>query len=537
LETSPDGDMEMDEQDLVQQQALDEEGSGDEMGNKRTKSRKVCVFDRRNNCKFGEQCKYLHTSTGTAGGAAAANRSSQVAPGAGSKEDSSATGVQAKASTLAAGEGGVAVELDPAKYRTKPCRFFRRGHCNTGDACPFLHVRGGVRGPPRMNKSRVLEPFFDTQQKRAHEEDHAVAPHRQAAAASQPQQENDHSEASPAAGGEREEDPTKLRTKPCRYFRRGKCNSGDACKFLHTERSSSSPSAASSTLPPKHLQHPSAISSSSAAVASSELKQLPPGHIYGNHTLPPEILESRIRTKPCTYFRRGHCRAGDDCLFLHVSDAEARAMKSGSGHAGGAGAVGSSITGGAGGGTGHLKKHTNNNKHHATSQATFAIYSTSNDKKKTKEINFPLEDGRVSADHFEDLDPYVVLVSWEIRPLEFPNYVAIKRGLHDIFVENLGFYETNSPSVLEADVASLCDLLKMKPSEDVHRVIPALRARLNALIDAGLIPNNGLYGDYNAAAAWLNTIFLNECDSMPTSPKEEAAPLVMYFARRPAVFA
>jgi hypothetical protein len=330
-----------------------------------------------------------------------------------------------------------------------------------------------------------------------------------------------------------EVDPAKFRTKPCRYFRRGKCNSGDDCKFLHTERSSP-------TKQPREQRH------SAEAAPVVEVKQLPPP------PLPPsgssEVQDSRIRTKPCTYFRRGHCRSGDDCLFLHVAGPEGadrdedRAPSRGKGNANNKKAFSSQKEGKV--------------DHHKTSSysssaplmvsaappppfnsKTFAVYSTSTDKQRTKEIQHPLEDGRVASDHFEDLDPYVVLVSWEVRSIDFPNHTSIKRGLFDIFCENLGFYETNSPSVLEADVASLCTLLNMKPSEDVHRVIPALRARLNALIDAGLKPNNGLFGDFNAAAAWLNTIYNHECDSMPTSPKEEAAPLVMYFARRPAVFA
>lgn len=414
---------------------IEQDQAGDEHEAKRTtKSRKVCVFYRRNNCKFGDNCKYMHPSGGS---------NKPILQQTESQENE-----------VPAVEQGVEGH-DPAKFRTKPCRFFRRGHCNSGDDCPFLHIRGPVRGNQRKN----TEPFFQNEVQAKETE-------------FQGEHEND-------GNGPELFDPTKFRTKPCRYYRRGKCDSGDDCKFLH--------------LAPK------------VHVDPVEVKQVPKDQNVA------DASDSRVRTKPCTYFRRGHCRSGDDCLFLHVSDAEARSMKS-------------------------KKNKPEGKEKNAASYATFTIYSTSSDKKRTKEIQFPLEDGRVPADHFEDLDPFVVLVSFDVRTSEFPHHATIKRGLHDIFVENLGFYETNSPNVLEADVASLCSLLEIKPSEDVHRVVPALRARLNALIDAGLKANNGLYGDYNAAALWLNTIYNNECDSMPTSPKEEAAPLVMYFARRPAVF-
>lgn len=172
----------------------------------------------------------------------------------------------------------------------------------------------------------------------------------------------------------------------------------------------------------------------------------------------------------------------------------------------------------------------------ATVTPSLVIYSTSSDKKRTKEIKFPYEEIPIPADHQEELDPYVILVCWDVKISDFPNHATIKRGLHDILIENLGFYDTNTSSVLEADVATLCSLLAIPYTLNEHKILPALRTRLNLLIDAGVQPNNGLYGDYNAAAAWLNTIYNHECDSLPTSPKEDSAPLVMYIARRAAVF-
>jgi hypothetical protein len=168
------------------------------------------------------------------------------------------------------------------KITAKECRFWKRGNCKLGDRCEHLHLPRDVESAP-INK-QFTPPL----------------------------------------------PPTAATTKStlCRFWKKtGECKNGDGCKFAHSTSIHNEPA---SPVPlhdvgghvddrekskkktrkgkqTNNITSPSPPPPPSAPLAVAEDTRVDP---VISHTVPPV-------TKVCHYWKRGSCKNGASCKFLH----------------------------------------------------------------------------------------------------------------------------------------------------------------------------------------------------------------------------
>ncbi|KIO18494.1 hypothetical protein M407DRAFT_31843 [Tulasnella calospora MUT 4182] len=151
---------------------------------------------------------------------------------------------------------------DQVKRRTRPCAYYQQGKCNRVP-CNFSHDIGG------MNSNGSNGPFESSVS--SSQTPSIVTPPN----ASQASSDDSHH----YPPGSR---PSAYRTKPCRFYAKGKCTAGDQCRWSHD---------------PSMME---------------ELEQPEPSVKPGFKVVP-----ASYRTLPCARFQLGHCFYGDDCNFIH----------------------------------------------------------------------------------------------------------------------------------------------------------------------------------------------------------------------------
>ncbi|KAG9027810.1 hypothetical protein FRB95_007355 [Tulasnella sp. JGI-2019a] len=83
--------------------------------------------------------------------------------------------------------------------------------------------------------------------------------------------------------------PTAYKTRPCRFYAKGRCTAGEQCRWSHDE----------------NMVH----------------EEAPPPEIMEDDYLSPgyKLVPKSYRTQPCARFSAGHCYYGDQCNFIHAT--------------------------------------------------------------------------------------------------------------------------------------------------------------------------------------------------------------------------
>jgi hypothetical protein len=195
-------------------------------------------------------------------------------------------------------------EQPNTKTTAKECRFWKRGNCKLGERCEHLHLPREVESAP-INK-QLTPPLPAT--------------------------------------------TATTNTTLCRFWKKtGECKNGDGCKFAHSTSIQNEPASPvplndvgghvgdqekskkrtrkgkqTNNITPPSPQPP--LATPSAPLAAAVAEYTPAGPVI-SHTVPPV-------TKVCHYWKRGSCKNGASCKFLHpntsVNDV-ANAAKTGAG--------------------------------------------------------------------------------------------------------------------------------------------------------------------------------------------------------------
>ncbi|KAG9019284.1 hypothetical protein FRB90_004291 [Tulasnella sp. 427] len=150
---------------------------------------------------------------------------------------------------------------DQIKRRTRPCAYYQQGKCNRVP-CNFSHDLGGL---PLNGPNGAVDSSVSSQAPSI------VTPPNASQASSE---DAHHYGARPSA----------YRTKPCRFYAKGKCTAGDQCRWSHDP------------------------------ALMEELDQPEPAVKPGFKVVP-----ASYRTLPCARFQMGHCFYGEDCNFIHTT--------------------------------------------------------------------------------------------------------------------------------------------------------------------------------------------------------------------------
>lgn len=210
-----------------------------------------CRFFQQGHCTRRDWCPYLHIpadgpppSPGPPGDdSASASPTTQHAPpnaarGAGRAEARMFVPAAQAEMRPGAGRGRGGASRGDRDTAPGVCRFFQRGFCNRGDACSFLHVSSDPAvasdAPPSDGSSSAAHTPAHTPTQanapRAEQPDTRGYVREQAEGrgrgrgrgswAREPRPEN-------GTGG----------PSPCKFFQRGFCSRGDACRFQHVAAS------------------------------------------------------------------------------------------------------------------------------------------------------------------------------------------------------------------------------------------------------------------------------------------------------------
>jgi len=174
------------------------------------------------------------------------------------------------------------------KTGTKPCRHFQRGYCERGDMCNFAHVKGNIGDP--------FPPCV-----------RALPPGRRKAWISPP--------GAPLMGTQYPSLMTAgLKSRPCRHFKRGFCERGLNCGFLHEERPASQDGFLFQQGGPTPCRH--FLRGRCDLGAQCKFGHIPA--LFGSQRDTSEYQRLAKRgTRLCRHYAKGFCSLGEQCDFAH----------------------------------------------------------------------------------------------------------------------------------------------------------------------------------------------------------------------------
>lgn len=260
-------------------------GKGKETANEASEKKgKTCRDFLQGNCKKGKTCRFLHAGSGPSQRTTTPLPCFQFSKGECKRGD---------ACRFLHERPKPAQKKDTAS--TRPCSWFLQGSCKKGNACDFLHENpgpvqeGSTSGPSQKKNTPKPCVYFS----RGNCKDRNAC-------------RNLHEKPST----QKKETP-----QVCVYFSRGHCMNGVACLNIH--------------IPPETSLTPSERLAESDSIQQpfimakpiDEERRLRADEATWSTpwpTKPPSSPSPRRIDEPCKAYGQGHCRFGDNCIYLHL---------------------------------------------------------------------------------------------------------------------------------------------------------------------------------------------------------------------------
>jgi len=196
------------------------------------------------------------------------------------------------------------------------CKHFIRGRCKHGHACDFAHGReelGTERPEPRNNDDEEAEDqeVEDQEAEDQEDEDQEAEDQEDEDQEDEDQEDEDQEEV-------QDDESRRLKTRLCRFFKKGICKRGQACDFAHgrEELGTERPEFGNCDDEEDEVQDDEDDNSRRLKTHLCEYNRLSRCK-FGASCRDAHHVDDLLKTNVCVYYASGHCDFGRYCKYLH----------------------------------------------------------------------------------------------------------------------------------------------------------------------------------------------------------------------------